>query len=71
MEENGAVMRIRGRVWRICRDDLGSWMMERVTLDPTGHEIRDLSATYRDRSQAERAIVRAMRQESLWQPTGS
>lgn len=71
MEEGGDFLRVRGRVWRICRDDLGSWTMERVTLDPAGHEVRDLSATYRDRRQAEQAIVRAMRQESRWQPSGS
>ena len=59
------------RVWRISRDDLGSWRLERVTLDLAGHEVRDLSEIYRDRAQAERAIIRAMRQDPLWRPAGS
>ena len=56
------------RAWRIRCDEFGCWMMERVILDHAGNEVRDLSATYRNRTQAEQAIIRAMRQESLWRP---
>ena len=59
------------RAWRVCRADFGRWMMERVKLDQAGNEIREVSATYRDRAQAEEALVRAMRQEPFRRSAGS
>ena len=52
------------RAWHIRRTESRRWIIERVALDKLGGEVRELSAVYPAREQAEQAIMRAMRQES-------
>jgi hypothetical protein len=52
------------RAWRIKRTESRRWIVERVAVDRLGGEVREMSAVYPTREQAEQAITRAMRQES-------
>ncbi len=57
------------RAWRIQRTQSRRWIVERVAVSKLGGEVRELSAVYPSREQAEQAITRAMRQESQrWRP---
>ena len=58
------------RSWRVSRTPSRRWIVERVSRDPSGQEVREISAIYPTREQAERAITRAMRVESRrWRPS--
>ncbi|HOX07404.1 MAG TPA: hypothetical protein PK280_13460 [Planctomycetota bacterium] len=58
------------RTWRIKRTQSRRWIVERVVRSILGGEVREMSAVYPNREQAEQAITRAMRQESQrWRPS--
>jgi hypothetical protein len=58
------------RAWRIRRTTSRRWIVERVAVNKLGGEVREMSAVYPTREQAEQAITRAMRQESQrWRPS--
>lgn len=58
------------RAWRIRRTTSRRWIVERVAVGKLGSEVREMSAVYPTREQAEQAITRAMRQESQrWRPS--
>lgn len=52
------------RSWRVSRTPSRRWIVERVSRDASGQEVREISAIYPTRDQAEKAITRAMRLES-------
>jgi hypothetical protein len=52
------------RSWRVMRTQSNRWVVERLSKDQTGGEVREISATYHTRQQAERAITQSMRTES-------
>ena len=57
------------RSWRVTRTQSRRWIVERVARDMSGQEVREISAIYPTRDQAEKAITRAMRLESRrWRP---
>ena len=58
------------RSWRVTRTQSRRWIVERVSRDHGGQEVREISAIYPTRDQAEKAITRAMRVESRrWRPS--
>jgi hypothetical protein len=66
--ERSVAPKTGSRFWRIGRTEAGEWIVERTVLDQLGNEVRELSAVYASRLRAERAVIHAMREESLWRP---
>ncbi len=53
------------RVFRVKRSTGGRWTIERLVEKPYGGEAyREISGTYSNRAEAEKALLRYMREES-------
>ena len=58
-------MREGERVFRVKRSSSGRWTIERLVEKPYGGETyREISGTYSSRDEAEKALLRYMREES-------
>jgi len=52
------------RSFRVKRSPSGRWTVERFAGGPAGESWRELSGTFPTRAQAEKALLRHMREES-------
>jgi hypothetical protein len=52
------------RSFRVRRSISGRWTVERFAGGPEGEDWRELSGTFPTREQAEKALLRYMREES-------